>query len=100
MDAEGKPLRHAVREADGNLYLYSRLYGRKHFVSQASDVTVDTGASDPFDGNAVFNEITPYAMGRADGSASVGSGPLRSVYGVKHAPDGGWTLPASWWSGQ
>ena len=77
IDAEGNPLRHVVRESDGNLYLYSRLDGAKHFVSQTRDVTVDTGATDPFEGNPVFNKIASYAMGRTDGLAGTGSGPLQ-----------------------
>ncbi|MDF1800551.1 MAG: hypothetical protein P1V81_15345 [Planctomycetota bacterium] len=76
-DSEGNPLKHVVREDDGGLYLYSRLDGAKHFVPQTRDVTVDTGVIDPRDTEALFSELASYAMGRTDGLAGTGMGPLQ-----------------------
>lgn len=78
VDAEGNPLKHVVREDDGNVYLYSKLDGQKHFVPQTRDSVVDTGVKDPFNGTDVYNQLASYAMGRTDGSAGTGLGPLQS----------------------
>jgi len=78
VDSEGHPMRHVVREGDGNIYLYSKLDGQKHYVSQTRDTIVDTGVTDPFDGTDIYSQIASYAMGRTDGSAGTGLGPLQS----------------------
>lgn len=75
MDAGGNPLRHVVKEADGNYYLYSRLTGVKHYIKQTKDTVVDNGQTHPFDGSAVYTALASYAMGRIDGNPSTGIGP-------------------------
>jgi hypothetical protein len=75
LDSAGKALRHVVKEADGNLYLTSRLTGRRHFVVQTRDVTVDTGRLNPFTNQPVYSVKASYAMGRADNDPSNGIGP-------------------------
>jgi hypothetical protein len=72
---KGNLLRHVVRENDGNYYLYSKLTGAKHWVSQTKDVIVNSGKSNPFTSQPVFNPKASFAMGRDDGDPSNGSGP-------------------------
>lgn len=78
IDAEGNALKHVVREADGHVYLYSKLDGQKHFVPQTLDTIVDSGVIDPLGGGAVFSENASFAMGRTDGNNGTGFGPLQS----------------------
>lgn len=75
MDARGNVLPHVVKEGDGNVYLYGRLTGRRHFVPQARDVTVDTGRLHPFTQQPLYSAKASFAMGRDDGLAETGTGP-------------------------
>jgi hypothetical protein len=75
MDGGGHPLKHVVKEADGNYYLYSKLTGARHYVPQALDVIVDNGRLNPFTSQPVYNGKASYAMGRDDGDPSNGIGP-------------------------
>jgi len=77
MDAEGNPLRHVVKESDGSYYLYSRLTGMRHYVPQTRDVVEKNGKRNPLDGQPVYSPHGSYAMGRADGDAATGTGPLQ-----------------------
>ena len=72
---KGNLLRHVVRESDGNYYLYSRVTGVKHWVSQTRDVVVDSGKVNPLTLQPVYNAKASYAMGRDDGDPSNGIGP-------------------------
>ncbi len=74
-DTRGNVLRHVRREADGHVYLYSKVTGAKHFVPQTRDVTVDTGVTNPFDETPLYSVAASYAMGRIDGDPSTGLGP-------------------------
>ncbi|MCA9604512.1 MAG: hypothetical protein KC619_02885 [Myxococcales bacterium] len=77
LDRAGNPLRHVTQDAEGNFFLISRLNGSRHFIPQVRDVTVDNGMRNPLTREAVFNPIGSYAMGRADGSPTTGTGPLQ-----------------------
>ena len=63
------------RATDGNLYLTSRVTGKRHFVVQTMDTMVDSGATNPFTGDPVYSAKASYAMGRDDGSGATGIGP-------------------------
>lgn len=82
MDSKGNPLKHVVREADGNLYLYSKLTGVRHFVSQTVDHVVDSGKLHPTTGQPLYSQKASYAMGRADGNPSTGTGPQQTGSGT------------------
>ncbi len=87
MDSKGRALNHVMREADGNMYLRSRLTGKKHYISQTRDTVVDTGELDPFTQQPVYSPLASYAMGRADNDPSNGIGPLQtggSLTGFSH----------------
>ncbi len=78
VDAEGNALRHIARESDGNLYLTSRLTGKRHFVKQVRDVVVDSGRINPITQDPVYSAKGSYAMGRVDGDAQTGIGPAQT----------------------
>jgi len=77
-DSEGNVLRHVAREADGNLYLTSRLTGKKHFIPQTLDTIVDSGKRNPFTNQAIYSAKASYAMGRDDGFSNTGTGPRQT----------------------
>jgi hypothetical protein len=66
VDAAGNPIPHVVQEGR-DLFLYSRLTGNKHYVSQTVDTIFDNGAVNPITSQPVYSERASYAMGRADG---------------------------------
>jgi hypothetical protein len=74
MDSQGNPLRHVVKE-NGDLFLYSRLTGNRHYISQTLDVVVDSGKLDPLSGQPVYSAPASYAMGRDDADPANGIGP-------------------------
>ena len=78
VDSEGNVLRHVTREAPGTYYLTSRLTGARHYLPQTMDTVVDSGKVNPDDGLPIYTKKASYAMGRADGNASTGLGPLQS----------------------
>ncbi len=78
VDTNGKVITHVRLEADGNYYMYSRLTGAKHFVSQTKDVVVDSGKLNPYTSAPLFNAKASYAMGRDDGNPANGTGPKQT----------------------
>jgi hypothetical protein len=78
MDSKGNPLKHVVREGDGNMYLYSRLTGQRHFVKQTIDTVVDSSVMHPDDGTPVYSARASYAMGRDDNNVATGLGPQQT----------------------
>jgi len=78
VDEHGKVQRHVAREADGFYWLTSRLDGQRHFVSQVRDAVVDTGRLHPETQAPLYNPRASFAMGRADGDAGNGLGPLQA----------------------
>lgn len=74
VDSFGNTMRHVVQE-DGQLFLYSRLTGNRHYVSQVRDVIANNGRVNPITGLPVYSAKASYAMGRADGDPATGVGP-------------------------
>jgi len=80
LDSAGNPLMHVRKEAGGHFYLYSKLTGERHYVSQTRDVVVDSGRTNPLTGDAIYSAHGSYAMGRVDGQASTGIGPQQKFH--------------------
>lgn len=81
-DRNGNDMRHVTRDANGNLWLISRVYGTRHFVPQTKDiVTRSTNKTNPVTGNVVYSPKAAYAMGRSNGLP--GSGPAQANYVVR-----------------
>lgn len=78
LDSRGNPLRHVTLGADGHYYLRSRLTGNLHVIPQTRDVTVNTGRTHPFTGQALYSPKASYAMGRDDGDPANGTGPRQT----------------------
>lgn len=77
-DRLGNPLRHVSQDDEGNVWLISRLDGRRHYVPQTRDVTVDSGKRNPITGEFLYTPLGSYAMGRADGNPNTGIGPQQT----------------------
>ena len=77
VDREGNPIPHVVKEGN-DFFMYSRLTGVKHYISQTLDTVVDSGRVNPFTGDAVYTDKASYAMGRHDGLATTGIGPQQT----------------------
>ena len=77
-DVDQHALRHVIRESDNEMYLYSRLDGRRHYVKQTRDVVVNNGKRNPLNGELVYNAKASYAMGRVDNDPSNGIGPQQT----------------------
>ncbi len=75
VDSKGNVLRNVIKEGDGHFYLYSRVTGNRHFVSQTRDVTVNTGKRNPLTNALLYSAKASYSMGRDDGSSATGTGP-------------------------
>ena len=89
-DARGNPLDHVIREPDGNMYLYSRLTGARHYVKQTVDTIVDNAVMHPDTGDPVYSKAASYAMGTDDGVDSTGIGPQQTGghSNFNHSTDG------------
>ncbi|MEZ6016653.1 MAG: hypothetical protein R3F49_16160 [Planctomycetota bacterium] len=77
-DAEGLPLRHVHRDAQGNFWLKSRLTGAVHYVPQTRDTVVNSGRTHPVTGATLYSAKASYAMGRVDGDTGTGLGPIQT----------------------
>ncbi len=75
-DDHGNSLPHVVKEGD-EYFMYSRLTGRRHYLPQTRDTIVDNQKVNPFTQRAVFSHKASYAMGRNDGNAATGRGPVQ-----------------------
>jgi hypothetical protein len=87
-DSKGTPLKHVVREANGDYWLTSRVTGNRHYVPQTRDAVVDTGKRHPVTNALLYSTKASYAMGRADSDPSNGIGPHqtnRPSAGFSHA---------------
>ena len=73
-DSKGNALRNVIEEG-GDLFLYSRVTGQRHYVSQTRDVVVDSGKLNPITNQPIYTDKGSYAMGTWDGNASSGHGP-------------------------
>ncbi len=76
MDAAGNAIPHVVKEGN-DFFLYSRLTGNRHYVSQTADTIFDNGKIDPFTSQPIYSDKASYAMGRADGVGATGIGPMQ-----------------------
>jgi len=77
-DANGLPLQHVTKDSNGDYYLVSRLTGNRHYVPQTKDTVFNSGQVNPLNQQAVYNPKASYAMGRADGDPTTGTGPLQT----------------------
>ena len=86
-DDHGNALPHLYRDGD-DFYMISKLTGRRHYVPQTRDTIVDNEKINPFTQRPVFSLKASYAMGRNDGNANTGMGPVQDVAadptGFKH----------------
>ena len=78
VDAKGIAMRHVTRDASGDYWLKSRLDGEVHYIPQTRDVVVDTGKEHPVENIPIYSDKASYAMGRADGNAATGIGPVQT----------------------
>jgi hypothetical protein len=79
VDRLGNAVRNVTRDpATGDFWLISRIDGLRHFIPQTYETIVNTNHAHPLTGNLMYNPLASYAMGRADGSASTGQGPLQT----------------------
>lgn len=77
VDKRGNPLRHVTRDNNGNFTLKSRVDGRAHYVVQTRDTIVQSNKINPITRQLLYNAKASYAMGRADGNAATGTGPVQ-----------------------
>jgi mono/diheme cytochrome c family protein len=93
VDASGTPLDHVRWDAEtGLMVLTSRLTGIDHIVPQTRDTVVNNGKLNPLTNEPFYNEKASYAMGRADGNANTGIGPVQEdptlvANGFSHSDD-------------
>lgn len=88
VDSKGIPMRHVTRDASGDYWLRSRLDGAVHYIPQTRDVVVDTGKDHPIESTPLYSSKASYAMGRADGNAATGTGPIQTndnPHGFSHS---------------
>lgn len=78
MDAVGNPMRHVTRDANNRYFLKSRLKGAVHFIPQTRDTVADNGVRHPVTNQPIYSAKASYAMGRVDGNAANGMGPLQT----------------------
>lgn len=78
VDSTGRVMKHVERDQNGDLWLTSRLDGRRHFVSQTRDTIVDNGKRNPVSQELLYDAQASYAMGRCDGDANTGIGPQQT----------------------
>jgi hypothetical protein len=79
MDAEGNPLKHVWRDANGRYFLRSRLNGAVHYIPQTKDTVDDNGKLHAITNQPVFNPKASYAMGRVDADPTNGLGPIQTA---------------------
>ena len=78
VDSKGRVLNNVVKEGDGVFYLTSRLTGKRHYIPQTMDVTVNNGKKHPETQATLYSAKASYAMGRKDGLAATGTGPRQT----------------------
>jgi hypothetical protein len=74
-DRKGNPLRNVTKDAQGNYWLRSRIFGEMHYVPQTYDLVSRNGKTHPVTRAILYSPKANYAMGRIDGT--VGNGPLQ-----------------------
>jgi hypothetical protein len=87
VDRKGRLLSNVWRETDGELWLTSRVTGRRHYVPQTRDVVGDNGKTHPVSGIPLYSRNASFAMGRANADPQDGIGPIqahRAIDGFSH----------------
>ncbi len=79
VDRKGTPLTNVYQAAPGEFFLISKLTGRTHYVPQTRDTVADNGKRNPLTGERIYTPKASYAMGRVDGDASNGQGPVQGA---------------------
>ena len=90
LDGRGNALDHVVKTGTGTYWLRGRLDGAMHYVPQTRDSVVQNGKLHPVSGEPLYSAKASYAMGRADGVATNGIGPLQTAGvtpGFAHSDD-------------
>lgn len=78
VDESGTVMDHVRWDAEsGVMRLTSRLTGNDHIVPQTRDSVVNNGKVNPITNEPFYNEKASIAMGRADGDANTGIGPVQ-----------------------
>jgi hypothetical protein len=77
-DAEGRPLKHVWRDANGSYFLKSRLDAAVHYIPQTKDTIADNGKLHPTTNAPIYSAKASYAMGRCDADPSNGIGPVQT----------------------
>ena len=65
-----------TRDAEGNFWLISRVYGDRHYVPQTRDLVYNNQKDHPETGQLLYSPKAAYAMGRI--GEQVGSGPIQN----------------------
>ncbi len=79
LDRKGNPVTNVYLDTDGELYLISKLTGKRHYVPQTRDTVSDNGKVNPLSGEVIYNEKASYAMGRIDADPTNGLGPVQQA---------------------
>ena len=77
-DKKGNALRNVTRDANGDWWLISRLDGQRHYIPQTKDTIIQNNKRHPITQQLLYSPKASYAMGRADGNAQTGIGPLQN----------------------
>ena len=78
-DRFDNPLRHVFKDANGDVFMISRLTGNRHYVPQTLDTIVNNNKANPLrPGEFMYSPNASYAMGRTDGNPQTGIGPQQA----------------------
>ena len=91
-DTKGNVLRHVTRDAEGNTWLLGRVDGKRHYVPQTRDTVYNNNKRNPLTNELLYSAKASYAMGRVDGNAANGLGPVQqnpnlASQGFSHTDD-------------
>jgi hypothetical protein len=78
VDESNNALRNVTRDPTGELWLTSRLDGRRHYIPLTKDVVGQNNKRHPVNSNLLYNPKAAYAMGRIDGDPTNGIGPVQN----------------------
>lgn len=77
-DNGGNPLRNVTVDANGDMWLTSRVTGNRHYIVQTYDTIRQNNKTNPQTGQLVYTPLASYAMGTADGNNATGIGPMQA----------------------
>ena len=78
VDKLGNSLNHVTVNAQGEYWLKSKVTGAMHYVKQTKDVISNNNKTHPVSGEPIFSAKASFAMGRSDGNAATGIGPVQA----------------------